>query len=169
MMETLTLEQASYIAEIIGVIMVVISILYLAIQVKQNTDATQVTAAQSYVELYNTFTANLIAFTELTDIWYRGVNDYHGLNNTEIIQFGALLGQWYRLTESNYQQHLRGAVDNDVWTGIVNQIIDLEVLPGVQEWKKQRRHWYGSHFWEWVDSLEKKHESKHMYAYLEGR
>ena len=36
-METFTLEQASYLAEIIGLLAVVASIIYLAIQVKQST------------------------------------------------------------------------------------------------------------------------------------
>ncbi len=44
-METLTLEQASYLAEIIGVVAVVGSIIYLAIQVKQSTQAAKITAA----------------------------------------------------------------------------------------------------------------------------
>ncbi len=46
-METLTLEQAYYIAEIIGVLSIVMSLVYVAVQIRQNTVAIRSDTSQS--------------------------------------------------------------------------------------------------------------------------
>ncbi len=48
--EIMTLEQYAYVAEIIGVIMVVLTLAYLAIQTKQNTGAIQSSVRQSLLQ-----------------------------------------------------------------------------------------------------------------------
>ena len=68
-MESLTLEQTYYIGELVGVLVVIISLIYVGLQVKQNTNATHATAAQSFVEMYNTFTSVVGSSKETADIW----------------------------------------------------------------------------------------------------
>ena len=46
-MEALTLEQAYYIAEIIGVLSIVMSLVYVAVQIRQNTVAIRSDTSQS--------------------------------------------------------------------------------------------------------------------------
>lgn len=62
--------------ELIAVFAVIISLIYVGRQVKQNTEAIQISAAQAFVGMYNTFTANLGASNDLADIWYRGTTDF---------------------------------------------------------------------------------------------
>ncbi len=40
-METITLEQSPYLAEIVGVFAIVVSLIYLTLQVRQNTRTTR--------------------------------------------------------------------------------------------------------------------------------
>ena len=59
------------IGEIIAAAVVVVSLVYVALQIRQNTHALKVTAAQAYVGNYNTIT------TQLTDpdfavLWRNG-------------------------------------------------------------------------------------------------
>ena len=80
-MESLTLEQAYYIGELVAVTVVIVSLIYVGRQIKQNTEAIQVNAAQAFVEAYNTFTADLSTSEENTDIWYRGSTHYRIYRN----------------------------------------------------------------------------------------
>lgn len=166
-MESITLEQAYYIAELTTAVAVIISLVYVGRQVEQNTDATQVNAAQVFVEMYNTFTAYLASSEELTEMWYRGITAYQELNKIEKIRFNAIAGQWFRIAESVYQQWKRGAMDKDFLTGVITQNIQVASMPGMHEFIKVRRHWYGQEFWKWLESMGQEYESTSIYEYLE--
>ena len=52
-METLTLEQIYFIGQTVSAIAVVFSLIYVGLQIKQNTIATQTTSSQAYVTADN--------------------------------------------------------------------------------------------------------------------
>jgi hypothetical protein len=166
-METITLEQAYYIAELTTAVAVIISLVYVGRQVKQNTDATQVNAAQVFVQMYNTFTSYLGSSEELAELWYRGTTAYQGLNNVEKIRFNAIAGQWFRIAESVYQQWKRGALDKDFFTGVITQNIQVTSMPGMHEFIKVRGHWYGPEFCKWLEAMGQEYEGPSIYKYLE--
>ena len=101
-MESFTLEQAYYIGELIAALAVIVSLLYVGRQMKQNTEAIQINAAQEFVQMFNTFTADLGSNKEMTVIWYTGTSDYKSLNKIDSIRFHAMVAQWMRIMESIY-------------------------------------------------------------------
>ncbi len=140
-METLSLEQAYYMAEIIGVVAVVGSIVYLAIQVKQSTQAMR-------SETSNVMTTNamsqyhlLATNAELFEIVQRGSYDLDSLSVLErgrfySMLFGALVS-WQNL----YYQWKNNAIDIDAWEPWENLITDMLSLPGSQSvWAARERH-----------------------------
>ena len=151
-METLTLEQASYLAEIVGVFAVVISLIYVGREVRQNTQATQVSAAQSFVDAYNTFTSELSRSDEMADILIRGTGDFQSLTNQERVRFSALQGQLFRLLNSAYIQWQKGAIDDDFWSGINICLADSMTQPGIKKWWEYRKRWYGKEFQNLVET-----------------
>ncbi len=68
----MSLEEFNYIAEIIASIAVIASLLYVGLQVKQNTEATRATAAQSFAEVDNGFVGLINTSNNLADILHRG-------------------------------------------------------------------------------------------------
>ena len=168
-METLTLEQAYFIGELIAAFGVIVSLLYLGRQMKQNTEANQVNAAQVFVDMFNTFTASLGSSDDMADIWYRGTSDYQSLNVQETIRFNALAHQWFRIIESAYQQWKRGAVDKDFWAGLSNCAIDTYSTPGLSTYSKIRQHWHGPEFINWLESTKQNQGSKDLYGFLEQK
>ncbi len=69
----MTLEEFNFIAEIIASIAVIASLIYVALQIKQNTAATHVTAAQSFAEADNGFVGLINTSNNLADILHRGL------------------------------------------------------------------------------------------------
>lgn len=83
------------IGEIIAAVLVVVSLGYVALQICQNTHALKITAAQTYVSMYNTITSEL-GKPDLAVIWHNGPQDYSGLDRGKSVQFSAVAGQLVR-------------------------------------------------------------------------
>ena len=89
-METLTLEQASYLDEIIGVIAVVISLVYLGLQVKQNTRSIRIQIVHDLSSQFREHQAAIAHDKDLADIFLRAVYSYEKLNTQEQLRFNLL-------------------------------------------------------------------------------
>ena len=159
-METLSLEQISNWAEIIGVILVILSLIYVGREVGQNTATMQVSAAQTFVDLYNTITSQLTLAPDLADIWYRGLTGFASLKNDERVRFSTIAGQTMRVFESGYLQYRKDALDEQIWVAFSNSLADITASPGMREWWKTRQHWYSPDFQELVKTAEEKKGSQ---------
>jgi hypothetical protein len=159
----MNLEQWSNYAEIFGVIALVISLIYVGLQVRQNTNVMQVGAAQAFAELYNTFTNTLSSDAVLAELWLRGMQDLESLDEVEKVRFSALAAQCARVFESALVQHDKGALDEDVWTGFQPAIRDVFSQPGVKTWWEKRKHWHSSGFQILVKRLAGSYDAPPMY------
>ena len=168
-MELITLEQAYQIGELVAAIAVIVSLIYVGRQMKQNTEAVQISAAQEFVQMLNTFTADLGGSDEMAMIWYQGATDYKSLDKVKVIRFHAMAAQWMKIMESSYQQWKRGAIDEDTWKGIVSIQQDTVVSSGLVEWEKVRGHWLGPEFRGWIKSLRELPEARPLYKHLETK
>lgn len=64
----MTLEQLAYLAEIIGVVLMVVSLTYLAQQFRQNTEMARVAAAEQGVQRDFDIVSLLLENEELTEV-----------------------------------------------------------------------------------------------------
>ena len=80
-------EAISAICEVVGSIAVVLTLIYLAVQIRQNTHSDQSTALEGTV---NTAIANRQAIyesAEMTNIINRGMRDHEDLDEDELFRF----------------------------------------------------------------------------------
>jgi hypothetical protein len=86
----------SAIAEIVATVAVVISLIYIAIQVKGNAEllerAIQSNRTQNSQVVVQNFDnwRRLILETDSADLWFRGINDLEDLERTEKINFNLI-------------------------------------------------------------------------------
>ena len=161
------LEQSYFVAEIIGAITIIASLIYVGRQVQQNTEMMQVNASQSFVELYNTYTNNLASDSDVADFWTRGIKDFDSLNDIEQARFSALAGQCTRMFESTYIQFRHGALDIDVWEGFKLAIQDVMSQPGIRKWWAHRKHWHSARFVDLINDLHESADVRQMYGFEE--
>ena len=111
----MTLEHYANVAEIIGALVVVVTVVFLALQVRRNTQSLRSTATQTahqeLSELYNTFLED----PSFLDLWMRATEDPSALSNLETARLnawwmkGSLSGQnWYLQTKV-------GAIEPTMW------------------------------------------------------
>lgn len=145
-MDTFTLAQAYYLAEIIGVFAIILSLVYVGRQLKQNTKATKIAASQAFVQMYNTFTSDLAGSHEIADIWYRGLADFKGLNPADTVRFSAVASQLFRVLQSAYIQCKDGALEEELWIGFEQSMYDALTHRGLKDWWLIRERWFGMEF-----------------------
>ncbi|MDX1405477.1 MAG: hypothetical protein R3192_13105 [Woeseiaceae bacterium] len=140
------------ISEIFGTVIVVISLVYVGVQVRQNTRTQQVHAAQNFVGIYNTFTSDLTR-PDLATLWYKGIQSFHQLQEGEAVQFSALAGQLMRVFESAYLQWRAGALEDQLWQASIKSIRDTLAMPGFGQWWEFRKSWYSEDYRLFIDTI----------------
>lgn len=159
----MTLEQYAYIAEIIAAIAVIGSIIYVGIQINQNTRATEENAAQAFVNAHNDYVGLINSSSELPDVLYRGAKGLSELEGSDAIRFMAFHDQAFIALQAAYLQWRAKTLDERLWHSYRQSFVDLLIQPGQQEWWQLRRHRYVDEFQAYVDKTVETSEGKAMH------
>ena len=109
----MTLEQYAYIAEIVGVIIIVITLIYLAVQVRQGSDALMATSRQATLDADLAFLSKVIDYPELGE--NRGLVG----ETIEEVRISAYLVFYLRIREFAWFQYRSGILDENTWRSYV--------------------------------------------------
>ena len=149
----MTLEQYYYIAELVAAVALIISLIYVGIQVKLSTKATQAATAQSYVDTMNGYVGLINSSGNLAKVLHGGANGLDNLQDEEVIQFCAFHDQCFITFEAFYFEWKHGLLVEQLWDTYRHVIVSLLMQPGQQEYWQMRRHWYYDEFQRYVEGL----------------
>lgn len=152
----MTLQDWADVSQVIGAIAVVASLLFVGVQLRQNTMAVRAQTSQAHAVGYQQIIAGIAENGEVASIWRRGLADYQSLNPDERARFLAFTSTLFRFYESSQVQMLRGMLDAEHWHTIEQQVADLATQPGIQAWWALRRHWHSTRFREWIEAMPKR-------------
>ena len=114
-METITLEQTAYLAEIVGVFAIVASLIYLSLQARQDNRNTRLESVHAMSTEFNSFYDMLASNGDLADIFNRGHVDLQSLDATEQLRFTLVVTRIFRTWHEQYFQWREGAMDDEFW------------------------------------------------------
>jgi hypothetical protein len=100
-MESFTLEQFSYIADVVGMIAVVASLIYVGKQIQLNNQEMRVSAARTYAQVINDLQFSIALNRDFAEVWVKGGAELAGLDEvdkTRVISL-ELIGvyNWYHV------------------------------------------------------------------------
>lgn len=124
------------IGEIIGAVAVVVTLLYVARQIRQANAQTRAQARYSFIEAYGHMNSSITENKEVASIFRRGL-DGDRLDDDEGIQFFALLGQFLNTWSVLYDLHVDGLLPENQWTMVRKDIITMLSEPGGKEFWEQ--------------------------------
>lgn len=131
------------VAELLGALGVIISLIYLAGQVRAASQLARQEAARSVLEKLNRTMEYLASSYEKSDLWVRGSSGLANLRDeAEIVQFSAFLTTFFRTYEELFVYRASG-VEWD-WEGFEAQVVATLQAPGVREWWPTRSHFLGA-------------------------
>ena len=120
------------ISEFVGAIAVVATLIYLAVQIRQNTRLMRSTVKQSLTEA----TQNVIfKLAENSDVWVKLTTGEKPSSPEEDVRMSLLVRATLRGFESQCYQYDAGLLEENEWHALRTAIEDICGLPGV------RRYW----------------------------
>jgi len=129
------------IAEIVGAIAVVISLVYLSIQIRTNTKAIKASSnfevAHSWSEFNKTFFNVPDETIELTLKAFDPATEISDLTDVEFFRMAVMQRTIFQSLEGQYYQYRYGFMEPDVWKNRVNVVRASLDLPVLREWWKQ--------------------------------
>lgn len=142
----MTLDQLANIGEIIGSIAVIISIIYLAIQIRTNTEAERTSTYQAVVSDFGALNNTMASTPELSHLFVEAMEDYHQLSSDEKARISQLFFQCFHYFENMFYQNQKGYLDEEVWTGWKRLMLTYYSRPGFKTWWEHRRDVYSESF-----------------------
>ena len=130
------------IAELLGALAVVFSLMYVAAQVKASTRQLRLEAARDLAVRISEISLAVASSREVGELLHRGGGDYRGLDAVDQVRFRALMNSLFRGLEQQYHLRREGALNDEEWTAVERVILDFASLPGVQRYFAERGQWY---------------------------
>ncbi len=141
----------SAIANVCAAISVIVSVAYLAVQVRKNTQATHSQTYQLATSALAEMAGIIGSDKALARVFRIGMVSADKLDEDELAQFGYLGISLFRRFENVFFQYQAGLVDEDFWTGHRDNILWFFHRPGMQAWWKDRKFAFSKSFREFLD------------------
>lgn len=148
------LDALGNIGDLLGGLGVFATLIYLAIQIRQNTQSSRSAAYQSAVVATSTWTQDVGTDSESTRIMQAGLYDPQRLDALEQAQFSLIMAAFFRNLENIHFQFVSGAIDESLWSGWAHRISSLVSTPGVREWWEGAKNAFSADFQRVVDQAE---------------
>ncbi|MGA7296928.1 MAG: hypothetical protein WBW92_05420 [Rhodanobacteraceae bacterium] len=146
-------------SDLIGAIAVVVSLVYLAIQIRQNTHAMRAETAREVVASIRANNTTVACDAELFRIFSIITENPSRLSPEDRGRATHLLFNHFRSIEDAHHQYTKGNLDEDIWAGWSRTFSDYINSPGWREYWELRRDYFSSAFARYVDELDSDRKS----------
>ena len=152
------IETLGNLGDFIGGIAVVVTLVYLAIQIRQNTvqlrksaDIARAEARFTSVQAFSEFRSHLIANPEVASLYYRGGKDIDALSPEDRLRYGLLLQQLFFSMHAALEK-MEATTQEDFSRMYKELNLDLIMpLPGVASWWKGHKDRLDPKFVEFIE------------------
>ena len=111
----MTLESVYFVTQIIAALAVVASLLYVGVQLKQNTQAIRAAAVQSMAATVATNATNIASNPQNAALFRRGLTDYAELSDIDRAQFVQLMNGIFLSQDSIFWLYREGSFPEELW------------------------------------------------------
>lgn len=158
----MTLQDWGALGELVGGFAIIVSLVYVGLQIKQSAQASRAATRQSFSTQYGDLISTMTR-ADFRDIFWRGVDNLRNLEGSELAAFFGYLGSLFRMWESFFYQKQEGAFDNKIFESWVALLVDTFGNAGVREYWAIRKHQFSDEFVEFVDQQIATTEPRPMY------
>jgi hypothetical protein len=145
-------EAIGAVGEVVGAAGVIVSLVYLATQIRGDAREKRTAAMHDQSNAYRGFLQTLASDEKLAAIYLRGIRDFSSLEGAELVRFHSAMGFLFRVFDEAFFQWEQGALDAHVWLGFDAPMADMLAYPGVRDWWSTRSHWYSVPFREHISA-----------------
>jgi hypothetical protein len=133
----MSITELGSIGDFVGSLAVLVTLVYLAVQVGQTKKAFQSASLQNGIATMNQNQQNIAADPEYSEIVLRGFYEHEDLNPTQWFRFGLWLTAMFHVFQQHYLDADKGLGDPRIWAGEQRAMKDLLATPGVARWWRE--------------------------------
>jgi len=121
----MTLNDILIFSQITAAVLVVPSVLYLAMQVRQNTKQLKAAATYQFVEATGQMNAVMAGSKALASVFRRGTKHFDSLDKDERWQYFFFLGQHMQIHSVMFELHQSGLLPETQWHNVWKDILTM--------------------------------------------
>jgi hypothetical protein len=123
--------------EFVGSLVVLVTVIYLAIQVRQTRLSVQSSSWQNGVNRIIDWNFRLAEDVELLDVFQRGLSDPDRLTSQEQLRLSLVLASVLQQFHKWYLDNEKGLVEEAAWLGEADSMVAILSSPGGARWWRQ--------------------------------
>lgn len=139
--------------EIVGAAAVVISLLYLAAQIRAQNKQSRLSALHDMSRALRDATT-IFASEDITEIFVRANESYDSITEPESVRLVILVTNFFRAWEEAFLENRDGHLDSDVWEALSREYTRPMGAPSFRHIWNLRKENYDNGFRDYVDSLQ---------------
>ena len=161
----MTLQDLGSLGEFVAAIATLVTLVYLALQIKQNTREAQAASRNSVSQSFVDFCTHISSDIEITKLTRRGFIEPETLDDDETLRFDCIIMALLQSFESAFAQWQRHVLTDDDWEKWVVLIKQYMAQPGVQQFWIRGAPAFNPAFRGYVQDL----GSEEIYKYSYGK
>jgi len=146
-------DAAGAVGEIVGALAVVVSLVYLASQIRIQNRESRAASVHQVIEGYRSSIAALHE-PEMADIWVAAMADFDSLTPSQRLRFIIYLTVALRSFEDAYFQWREGRLEGEIWQSLLAPLIDVKSTASFDRFWALRRHHFRDEFADYIDDLD---------------
>ena len=145
-------DAVSAMSEALGVIAVVASLIFVGLQIRQNS---KMIAAQTFQAISSTsaeYSFRMAEDPEITNLMTALLNDDDSLTREQRARLDAIMRAIFRNFENYYYQYCNGFLDEDMWQGYRQTMLACLPRRVGGNWWSRNKAYFGKRYREYIDN-----------------
>ena len=143
----MSVQDLGSIGELIAAIATVITLAYLALQIRANTRSLRLAAQESTTAASSRFRDALIRDPAVAALWNRALADYEGLSSDERVRALAMFQEVFYSSQLVFHRYKEGVFPERTWRQIHLQgLRSMLSNPGAQQWWRRSERFFDPEF-----------------------
>ena len=139
--------------EVLGAIAVALSLIFVGVQISENTRATKSAMASAMVDTTSAWYVELGSNDQSSAILFNWLTDPDSLTAEERFQATMNLHGLFLVFQNSFYLVDEGTLENEVLHSLTQVVIGVKDQPGLLNYWKQRRYVFSERFQEYVDAI----------------
>jgi len=140
------------IGEIIGAVAVVGSLIYLAIQIREQNREARLASAHQAIEGYRT-SISWLNDPSMAELFIASLRNYDGLSDAERLRFDMYMTTTLRSFEDAFFLHRENRLDHETWEAMLAPAKDFAATETFGKFIERRRHHFRKDFIDYFLSM----------------
>jgi len=144
-------DAVSAIGEVVGAVAVLVTLVYLAKQIQNNTREVRAENIQKVTDSFNAVNLTIFENDEVAELWLKGLKDYSSLSEKEKIRFDFGWLAAFRIYDSMYYQTQTGTGEAEYFVSELGTIKWFFSHKGTRDWWRSQQFAFTPGFRDYVE------------------